>query len=215
MTPDFTKLNQPNQTGINAEVFGNLALFARVLPNGDYIALGKLGHSVRGAMLAALSALANHINHVVGLGSKKQMGRVHACRNVAAVENAKTRWNIPVLEHPSHAMSRLHSAIEPKRAVSISTAHPGLPKPAAIGFVYAPPETRSRWFRSSATDGAKPICFKRCAFEFPTARLASAGVKMVNSHVTSLGSLVRSAVRIPVLPRFAYFTTKNWSVLCC
>lgn len=26
------------------------------------------------------------------------------------------------------------------------------------------------------------------------------------SHVTSLGSVVRSAVRIPVLPRFAYFT---------
>jgi hypothetical protein len=103
-------LNQIPDGGPTNAIFGGKLTFQyathRVsLPNMHNQFIGQFG--VRLTNAAPLAALCNLIRHVVGLGSKKQMGRIHTRSIVALVTDKHPFGDGAMMEFVAHAVRNI------------------------------------------------------------------------------------------------------------
>lgn len=175
MSPSFSVLDTTHLWTANTVVVGDEVMRPWIGTDSDHLSLREFGIA---DVLPAntgwrLPALFVSVGHVLYLCAQKQMARIYALWNIAAVKHAQSAWDQSMGQFPCDSVSQSHSIGKPKLTVAGSDCgrHP---QPAGIGL-----------------GDLRPEAF---GYAFP-------------SHVTSLGSVVRSAVggQIPVALR--YFTT--------
>lgn len=153
-----------------------------------------------------ISPLSIPVCNVVGLGAKKQMCRIHARRVIAAVADQQTAWDFSEMKLPRKTMRGF--PVE----TSISEAkYSGEPIPTGIklGAINLGPKAFDLGGSTSQVSGsglietlpmhvAKPmgIASTLAAGDIASPSESFFRCKLVSSHSTSLGSLVRDRLRV-------------------
>jgi hypothetical protein len=151
--PQLASDDSSNGVRVNMEIGGDRSLRMAQLgtsANREYIFRNQFRAWV--FLASVLSALANHIFSIIGVGAKKQVFRITARRVIAVMEYAKTiryRSFRDLISQPmseDRALLAVDSGFHSAIALAASFSRPD---PAIISFINVKPQPFSHWFTSS------------------------------------------------------------------
>lgn len=134
--PPRAVADTPNGVGTYAETDGKIDVAPGQSKYLARFALCELCVSAHGA--TRMASLLNLVGHVVVVCAKKQMIRIHTCRNIALMEHLLRVRDIAAKKHPSPPMGLVVSALDSFPTIAFACGCPE-PKPAtAIRFRNGP-----------------------------------------------------------------------------